>query len=966
MCGIAGYINFKEINDNIVINSLKHRGPNDNGIFKYKNLSLLHTRLAIQDVKNGKQPFQIGDYILSFNGEIYNHLKLRKIVKNHNFTTKSDTETFLALFIEYGYKFLDYCDGMFAFSIFDIKHKVLHFGRDRFGKKPLYFYLKFNKFFFASELNTIISTIKNISLRNEAINSYLLLGFNHLGDTPYENVSEVLPGHVYKISIDTLKLNKTQYFDIIKNYQESEKKDFSKEALLNSLSSSVKDRLLSSDIEVGAFLSGGIDSSIIAKLASKYTSKLKTFSVSFGVSNDESVYAAQTAKLIGSDHREIRLDPSIKDDVENILSAYGEPFIDSSAIPSYYVSRAAKEHVSVVLSGDGADELFGGYRRYWPERYKIFVYLRHLSFLAKLMPIPDNKYSLYNYLYRILKSSGKSGFQKYASTTYDLGINLLSDHSEIDNLKLNQTILSIDQLDISNFKKAQLKDIKLLMHSDHLKKIDISSMANSLEIRSPFLSSQMLDFFYNIPDSQCISGTQTKKILRDIAEGFGFRHVSKLPKKGFEVPLSNWVFSELKEPILDSLVPSSFAGNYVDTKIINQILSNNIARNHSNAKKLWALYSLNIWHSNFVKLQNYKIESFSTIDEINLKNRTKVLLLTSGIGLGGAERVILDICKFIDKANFEPFVLGISKQDFRVEDFRKIGINPKILYLSKSTKSFIHAALEITKLVSSKKIKLIHCHMFHSVMVASFIKIFNPRIKIIFTPHNQFNNSLSRRLLLWMTKSLRSRDTLFSENSNRYFHQKNQTLIPNGINVLDYKAALHKNNSKIFKFIIIGRLEEMKNHKFLLKAFSNIKNENIELDIVGSGRLDLALNKQVEELGLSGKVNFLGARIDIPNLLSKADCLLLPSKWESFPIVLLEAGASRVPIITTPVGSIPEFLDSSLAYLAKEKDFLGAMEHVISNYDEAVSKSNRLFEKISASYDIRSIIKLYESVYLSF
>ena len=371
MCGIYGSINFHKPSFENLKNLLKHRGPDDADEFCYKNLYMFHSRLSIQDLsKSARQPFHYKEFCLAYNGEIYNHIELRKLCKDHHFITSSDTETLLVLYKKYGSKMFEYIDGMFAFCIFDKKKNQIVLARDRAGKKPLYLYSKNGQYAFSSELNTIKETIKNLEISDLAIESYLRCGFFPLGSTVYKNICEVDPGCIYKIDLNPENIIKQKYFDIYKYYQEPKINDleYGVEKIESILKNSIKARILSSDLEVGAFLSGGIDSSLIVAIASQYTNKLKTFTVKFEGSYDESEFAKMTANKYGTDHKEIQVSFDLKNDIENILNNYGQPFMDSSAIPSFYVSKEAKKYLTVILNGDGADELFGGYRRYVPAR----------------------------------------------------------------------------------------------------------------------------------------------------------------------------------------------------------------------------------------------------------------------------------------------------------------------------------------------------------------------------------------------------------------------------------------------------------------------------------------------------------------------------------------------------------------------------------------------------------------------
>jgi asparagine synthase (glutamine-hydrolysing) len=964
MCGIASLVNYDGSYIDSIKRSLFHRGPDAQTHFHDKNLHLIHTRLSIQDIKNGDQPYRIGKYIIIFNGEIYNHLELRKSIKNHTFKTLSDTETLLALYIEYGNKSLEMLDGMFAFVIYNMKDNKLVFSRDRVGKKPIYFYKNDSQFFLASELNTVTRLLPNLLINEQSISSYLRVGFFHDRTTPFRGVEEVSPGFIYELDINTLEIIKTQYFNIIDQYK-SPITISHQDALVqldSILHKSVRDRLLSSDLDVGAFLSGGIDSSLIVAIASKYVENIKTFTVKFPGVYDESVIARITAKKFRTNHHELQVSMNLKDDIEKILNAYGEPFMDSSAIPSYYVSREAKKNVTVVLNGDGADEIFAGYRRYVPFANNWLKYVQYFSAISSALPKPKNKISAYNYLYRLLVMSNKSGFELFLSSTTDIYEDVYRFGSSNNNSEISKFIKKIEAENFSSLTKSLILDSCLQLPSDLLKKMDISTMSQSLEGRSPFLSKYILEWAPKLPDNEKIKGFQTKYILRELSKKYSLNYLYNQPKRGFEVPLKAWVENDLKENIYDSLKSSnSYSKHYVNQSFIKKLLDNSQSfPQEKRAKILWSLYSLECWHKNLTQssIKSLKPNSFK-----NIPNRIKILYLTTGLGLGGAERVVLDICKNIDRSLYEVSVVGVSEQKNMLNTFHKNNIDAYALDYKKTIGKFVSSVFQIRNHIRNHNIQIIHAHMFHTLIIASIIKLFNKKISVVFTPHNSFYSMKIRRTILFFLKPFRDIDTVFSKNAIRFFHKNSPSIIPNGICLKDYDLDIEKPPEKQFTFIVIGRLELMKNHKFLIDEISKLSKYDFVLKIVGSGLLESSLKKQVSLLNLNHKVKFLGSRKDIPYLLSQSDCLLLPSLWEAFPIVLLEAAASNVPVITTPVGSISSLVDNESGFVVNYEDFGATMIDVMKDFTVAKNKSTKLYEKVKDHYDIASIVIDYQKVY---
>jgi len=502
----------------------------------------------------------------------------------------------LALYIEFGISIFKEFDGMFAFAISDRKKNKIILGRDRTGKKPLYFQHKHNKLLFSSELNTMKILCNDLNIDNEEVYSYIRNGFFYSDTTPYINVKQVKPGHIYSFDLDTLKLSKNNYFKYIDYFKKEKVYDFdyarNKVDLL--LHDSIKSRLIASDVEVGAFLSGGIDSSLIVAIASQYVDQLKTFTVRFEGGYDESYLANLTAQKYGTKHTVIDITMNLKDDIEKILLNYGEPFMDSSAIPSYYVAQEAKKHVSVILNGDGADELFGGYRRYVPAANNLLSWARYLNPLLKILPASHNKKSLYNYFYRLLEISNKSGLDYYLSSTSDV-------FEGVYEFKNNHILRQIDKFllsspELSNLSRMLFHDSEILLFSDLLVKIDISTMSNSLEGRSPFLSKYMLEFAPTLPDNLKIKGVTTKFILRELAKKYLPLELINQPKRGFEVPLKKWVNVDLNENIRDRLVSNSYSSSFIDQGFINKLLDDKImVSDEKKAKMIWSMYCLEVW-----------------------------------------------------------------------------------------------------------------------------------------------------------------------------------------------------------------------------------------------------------------------------------------------------------------------------------------------------------------------------------
>lgn len=607
MCGIAGAVNFKLVYKDIDQNMF-HRGPDEQAGFIVDNVDLYHLRLSILDIEGGKQPMHLNErYTIIFNGEIYNHNEIRSLLHLKG-KTASDTETLLLLYQKYGADFLQYLEGMFVFALYDQQEKKLFIARDRAGKKPLYYYNDGKKIVFASELNCLKGLLP-LHIEESNFYHYLRLGSFYGALTPYKNVSELKAGHFLLIDCNTLAINNRCWWSINDFYKQTHTDSFeeSLEKVDDYLNAAVKRRVESSDLEVGSFLSGGIDSGLTTAIASKYNNRIKTFTVSFDGEYDEAPLAKLVAEKYQTNHTEIKISfDNLKNDLEKICSNYGEPFFDSSAIPSYYVSAAAKKHLTVILNGDGADELFGGYRRYVPfAKYDFFNsnhFIKNAAALTKnILPPGNNKKSKYNYFYRLLSLASKNSLEIYLSAGVDIMENYeanIMNHG-VDYLQpMRADFNLVANAPISGLRKIMNIDFNTTLFTDLLVKMDIANMANSLEGRSPFLCRELLEYAPGMDDSFKIHGSSTKYLLRQLAKKYLPAELINQPKRGFEIPLKKWVEQELKEVIFDYVgSANAISGQFLRKEFLSGLLNNTVKISaEKRAKILWTLLSMEIWY----------------------------------------------------------------------------------------------------------------------------------------------------------------------------------------------------------------------------------------------------------------------------------------------------------------------------------------------------------------------------------
>ncbi len=583
MCGITGIYAFNEIgkvfgiNLQRSLNTLQKRGPDQRGTLLRDRINLGHTRLSIIDTSNnGRQPMldPSGRYALIFNGEIYNYKYLRKelLEKGHIFQSETDTEVLLYLLIEDGIDALNSLNGFFAFAFYDSEKQEILLARDRFGIKPLYYSFDEDKCIFASELKSVLAyNIPSREIDPTALSAYLQLNYIPGPHSIYKSVKKLLPGHWMIIRKDkTIKI--ASYYKIPFQEKHDEFKGNYLQAqdnLKHLLEQSVKRRLVA-DVPLGSFLSGGIDSSILTGLAARHKEGLQTFSVGFPDHPffDESRHAEEVARHFKTQHTVINLrENDLLENLHESLEYNDEPFADSSVIAYHALCKKARKHLTVALSGDGADELFGGYVKHqaWQmmsENNWRAVMASALMPLLKFAPQSRNN-SLSNTFRRIQKlgenykmNSSERYFSmcKIASQSNALAL-MHQDFRDKILVGIDQTLSSELSLKRSpnDLNEALYNDMKLVLPNDMLMKVDHASMANSLEVRVPFLDHELVSFVFSLPSKWKANSKSRKKILVDSFNDMLPQSILQRPKHGFEVPLHKWLTKDLQSD-LDSIV----------------------------------------------------------------------------------------------------------------------------------------------------------------------------------------------------------------------------------------------------------------------------------------------------------------------------------------------------------------------------------------------------------------------------
>jgi asparagine synthase (glutamine-hydrolysing) len=623
MCGIAGIIGG---DGSIRVNSVQvremcaaivHRGPDDEGIYVEGAVGLGMRRLSIIDVAGGQQPIHNEDRTVwvVFNGEIYNFLDLRRelVAKGHTFYTHSDTEVIVHAYEEYGSACVGRFRGMFAFALYDFRQRKLLLARDRLGKKPLHYAMHKGILYFGSEIKSILAVAPQLAaVDQEAIAQFFYYGYIPDPKTVLSSVKKLPPGHLLEYETNSVRIH--EYWDLPQFCSTTLPESECLEQLEATLRDAVQMRLIS-EVPLGALLSGGVDSStVVAMMARLSNHPVKTFSIGFSQAEfNETTHARSVAERFGTDHYELTVDANLWGTLDMLSRIMDEPFADSSVIPTYHVSRIAREHVTVVLSGDGGDELFAGY-----DSYAIHKRRRFLDFIPKWVAPPYHKF-VYPLIPSKLRSrrlaynfvlSARERFisERAAQSTYDPEFTVLS--PEFVRLVADGEPASAitkryyDEAPAKDMvSRMQYADMKTYMTADVLTKVDRMSMACSLEVRCPLLDHVFVEFAAKLPISMKLRKQTGKYLLRRLAEKLGVpRETLYRPKQGFALPLKHWMCAELKDDITALLLePRTLQRGYFRKTAIERLLAEHQRGERDHSAALWQLLAFELWHRNYLE-----------------------------------------------------------------------------------------------------------------------------------------------------------------------------------------------------------------------------------------------------------------------------------------------------------------------------------------------------------------------------
>ncbi|MDS0527790.1 asparagine synthase (glutamine-hydrolyzing) [Clostridium sp. SHJSY1] len=614
---MCGFISIFKKNSSVKINNSKirealnniaHRGPNDEGIYEDEKVILGFRRLSIIDLEKGHQPFEKKSWKIVFDGEIYNYKNIKQYLqlKGYDFDTHSDTEVLLTNYIEKKEKSIYDLRGMFSFVIYNKYTNEVFGARDQFGIKPLYYIDNDDMIAFSSEYKALVPFVENLKVDKKSLQEYLSFQYVPGDRTMIEGIKKIPPAHYFKIENNKLVFKK--YNDIKFN----QKKDIDKEEVYRVIAESVRSHLVS-DVEVGTFLSGGVDSSIIASLAKNVNKKIKSFTVGFDVKGyDEIEVAKRTSEILNIENIHIKVseDDYIKS-IRDVVYKFDDPVADPSAIGLYHLTKEASKHVKVVLSGEGSDELFGGYNV-----YKEYFYLKPIIILPKTIK------KIINHIAKKMPNMKGKNYLIRATTPLEdryIGNAKIFEDKESKKILINynseykfkNTIKDIfdegKKRGYDYVTTMQNIDINTWLEGDILSKGDKMSMANSIELRAPFLDSEVLKVAEKIPLNKKASKKNTKLLLRQAFEGIVPKHVVNRKKLGFPTPIRVWLKGNLGEVVKETIEESKVS-EYINKEYALKLLHDHQNNKRDNSRKIWTIFIFCIWHQIYIEKRAGVIE----------------------------------------------------------------------------------------------------------------------------------------------------------------------------------------------------------------------------------------------------------------------------------------------------------------------------------------------------------------------
>ncbi|GEM_PF-78473 len=1015
MCGICG---FTGINNIEVLKKMteviSHRGPDSEGYYFDDGINLGVRRLKIIDLIRGDQPIFNEDksVVMIFNGEIYNYLELREILesKGHKFYTNTDTEVIVHLYEDYKEECVLYLCGMFAFALWDKKEKKLFIARDRIGIKPLFYSIFNGDLIFGSEIKSILQypeVSQEINLKS--IDEYFTFLYIPFPNTIYK--------HIFQLPPASYIIYRERKFEIKKYWSLSfEKTNYREDWYienLNSLLEEVIKQHLFSDVPIGIFLSGGLDSSTVALYASKIISDLNAFTIVYPSTYseyNELNKAKKISKLLSINHYIYVVKPKEAFSLlPNLVLSFDQPFADSSSIVTYLISKFSSEKLKVALTGIGGDELFCGYPRY--QGIKLANYFPKLKFIEKLVYHIPETYSPFNitgrvkrFIYGLDKPNLDECYLSFVSFYFNEEKEIFYKKEFLEEVrKINGTshisyfFNYYEKEDLLN--RVMFTDINSYLVDDLLCMADRMSMANSIELRIPFCDHRVIEFVAKIPTNLRMRGFSKKYLLKKILSRYIPKEIISQKKMGFMVPLGIWLKDNFKKYFEDFIKKEEYS-DYLNYDFIKKMWNEHIKCKTNYSDQLFSLLVLDNWLKTFnIKLPKLK-------EKISFQRKKLKILIASDFIFedeeGGSGRVISCVSdELVKKGHHVVFITQQTKKNLSC--YQKVN-NKEIYRYKLNLLSYFELKNIIEKILNNlgKVDLVIYNHPLSGFLIRDFIRKKIPQIYYFHSPwHIEYEIKAKNKKLLWpilkinkylrwkvedeVTKSCKKFLVLseYMKELLKNFHNINDeriVLVPGGVDVEKFSPVEDKNpirmslNLPLDKKILftVRNLEPRMGLENLLLSFSKICKErkDIVLIIGGKGTLEKKLKNLAFDLGIINQTLFVGFIPDeiLPKYYQSADLFVLPTlNLEGFGLVTIEALSCGIPVVGTPIGGTIEILSkfnlltestSPKAIAKKIKEFLELDEEKIKNL------SKTLREYVVENYSWEKVIgKIEDEIY---
>lgn len=1006
MCGIGGvYRRGGAVAPKLLhrmVDTLRHRGPDDSGIFASGGVGLAHTRLKVIDLSPlGRQPMlsDDGQVALAYNGEVFNFLGLRTTLARagHNFRGHSDTEVVLRAYLQWGVASFARLEGMFAFALWDGRERRLHLVRDRFGIKPLYVRHAQGETTFGSEIKTILAA-GDVSARADfgGLHEFLYYG-TALGErTTFRGIGKLLPGHA--LTIDERGMRSEPYSPIPDPAPVDDDFETAVETVRGLVGQAVRSHL-ASDVPVGVFLSGGVDSSAITAFASEhYEGKLKTFTAGFDVdpSSDESA-ARRVAEHFDTEHHEVRIGVAgVGDVIERLVRCHDAPFGDPADIALFLLSRQIGNDATVILQGDGGDEMFGGYRRH--------ALMSHLPWWRLLSRRTTPMHRMFTRFSReeaaevVLDALGES----------DVGMlmaRLLASESpdrsptRVFSADARARLFGVDPfrwhrrqhnrfMGYDLTRRLIALDASITLPDLFFEKVDKPAMYHGIEARVPMVDGRLAEYAMKLPSAYRVRGLEKKVVLRAALRGVVPNATLDRPKTGLVVPIGNWLRTSLADYAKSVLLDAATRRlGLFDESALTHCLERHVAGLENNGRLIYKLLQVALWcHAYRPSFDGAQTVGAGDAKPVVAKSRERgrVMFIVSGLERGGAETQLVGLANGLAVRGW-----GVTVVCYRTPsdhslapELRAPGV--KLITLNARPGAWRYASiLRAAAAVRRVKPDVLVGLMFHGMMTARLLgRMLGVPVNVS-SVHSDRHGALRERLLS-LTRALPDSVVALSNDLGRALvrasvaKSSHTRTVPNAIDIDRYEQAINRFEARRalgfeedrFLWLAAGRLEIEKDYPNMLRAFRNLseRRSDATLLIAGEGAEKASLQASIRRLGLSGRVHLIGLREDMPNLLAASDAVVLSSAWEGMPMVVLEAMAARRPVVATSVGAVPDLIeDRRTGFLAPPRSsaaLAAAMEGAMATAGETMTNMmEAAYARVRAMCSTPAVLDQWEGLF---